>query len=63
MAVVGLEKTLNTITEEDEMIDVCVVVKNPDYEGEECPVASSFDIVISTVDDSAGSSLPVYIEK
>ena len=54
MAVVGLEKTFYTVTQEDEMIDVCVVVKNPNYEGEECPVASSFDIVISTVDDSAG---------
>ena len=54
MAVVGLEKTFYTVTEEDLMIEVCVVVKNPDYEGEECPVASSFDIIISTVDDSAG---------
>ena len=54
MAVVGLEKTFYRISVEDEMIEVCVVVKNPDYEGEECPVASSFDIVISTVDDSAG---------
>ena len=54
MAVVGLEKTLYKISEEDEMIDVCVVVKILNYEDEECPVASSFDIVISTVDDSAG---------
>ena len=54
MAVVGLEHTFYRVAEEEEMIDVCVVVKNPDYEGEECPVAPSFHIVISTVDDSAG---------
>ena len=54
MAVVGLEKTFYAVAEEEKMIEVCVVVKNPDYEEEGCPVVSSFDIVISTVDDTAG---------
>ena len=54
MAVVGLEKTFYTVAEENLMIDVCVVVKNPEDEDEECPVAFFFDLVVSTVNGSAG---------
>ena len=54
MAVVGLNQTLYSIMEEDLEVVVCVVVGNPDNPDEPCPVATSFDVIFSTVDDTAG---------
>ena len=56
MAVVGFNQTVYSATEEDVEVWVCVVVDlvNPNYPNESCPVASAFDVLLSTVDDTAG---------
>ena len=54
VAVVGLNQTLYSIMEEDLQVVVCVVVGNLDKPDETCPVAFAFDVVFSTLDDTAG---------
>ena len=50
--VVGWEETLYTTSESDEVVEVCVMATgtNP-----HCPYNIPFDLLLTTVDNSAGS--------
>ena len=47
-AKVGLENTSYTVSEDDDVVEVCAIVDSPYI------VAFSFDVHLSIVDDSAG---------
>ena len=53
-AVVGLEKTFYSISEDDPqgVVEVCVIVYRANNNN--CPIPFSFDVNISTVEDSEG---------
>ena len=53
--VVGLEKQLFKVNEEDELVEVCVVVDSPSID---CPVKYSFNVSIWTEDGEAGKLVP-----
>ena len=49
---VGLEKTYYEVSEEvDDVVEVCAVVSSPNTA---CPIAFSFEVVISSNDYTAG---------
>ena len=50
-AVVGVERTEKSVSEDVGVVEVCVVVTSPDIN---CPVEFPFNIGVSTVDGSAG---------
>ena len=51
MAVVGLETSVYSVTEDDGVVEVCAVVLSPIME---CPIDFAFTVILSTSDDSAG---------
>ena len=53
--VVGLERTLYRVYEEDEFVEVCVVVYRLSID---CPVQYSFNVSIWTEDREAGKLVP-----
>ena len=54
VAVVGLSHTMYSTMEEDLMVEVLIVVKSVSDPNENCPVALSFAVRLSTLDGSAG---------
>ena len=50
-AVVGLERTIFTVTENMGVVELCARVFEPDIE---CPIEFPFDVVLSTADRTAG---------
>ena len=50
-AEVGLEKTFYQVSETDGVVVVCVVIYEPDIS---CPIEFPFDVMLSTIDGSAG---------
>ena len=54
MAVVGLERTFYEVMEEVGVVEVCVIVYQPDG-GITCPIAIPFNVSLSTLDGTAGS--------
>ena len=55
-AVVGLEKTFYSATEDVGVVEVCAIVYSPTIV---CPIAFPFDVHLSTRDDSAGKHCPL----
>ena len=51
MAVVGLEQTFYSTSEDRGSVEVCVVVHLPDID---CPIQFPFTVLLSTTDFSAG---------
>ena len=51
-AVVGLEKTFYSVSEDDGMLEVCAIVTSPDIG---CPIQFPFQVSLSTTDGSAGT--------
>ena len=52
MAVVGLEQTIFTVTEEDVgFVELCIDVSSPLIE---CPVQFPFKVQLSTLDETSG---------
>ena len=49
----GLERTLYSVTEGVGEVEVCAVVYSPNSE---CPVGFSFDVILSTINGSAGNN-------
>ena len=47
----GLEKTFYQVSEDVGVVEVCVIVYSPSIT---CPVALSFDVILSTEDFTAG---------
>ena len=56
MAVVGLEQTFFRVSEDVVVVELCAVVSSPDID---CPIAFPFEIILSTLDGSAGKSIIV----
>ena len=50
-AVVGLERTLYSVSEDVGVVEVCAIVYSPTID---CPIAFSFDVSLSTSDNTAG---------
>ena len=50
-AVVGLERTIYQVSEDDGVVEVCAVVYSPVIE---CPIQFSFNLELTTIDGSAG---------
>ena len=50
-AVVGLEKTIYSVSEDVGVVEVCAIVYSPTIV---CPIAFPFDVSLSTDDGSAG---------
>ena len=50
-AVVGLERTIFTVSENVGVVELCAHVFQPDIE---CPVEFPFNVILSTVDRTAG---------
>ena len=53
MAVVGLERTFYSVSEDVGVVEVCAIVYQPDS-GITCPITFPFDVSLSTLDGSAG---------
>ena len=53
-AVVGLEKTIYSVSEDDGMLEVCAIVTTPDIG---CPIQFPFQVSLSTTDGSAGTDI------
>ena len=53
VAVVGLEETFYQVSETDGVVEVCVVIYEPDIV---CPIEFPFDVSLSTFDESAGKT-------
>ena len=51
VAVVGLEKTVYVVSETVGMVEVCVVVHQPNTEP--CPISFPFEVVLSTINGTA----------
>ena len=51
VAVVGLERTFYTVTEDVDVVEVCAIVEYVDP----CPISFPFEVILSTRDGSAGS--------
>ena len=54
MAVVGLEKTFYSVSEDVGVVKVCAILYSPAIN---CPIAFPFDIGLSTSDNTAGNIL------
>ena len=54
MAVVGLEKTFYSVSEDVGVVEVCAIVYSPTID---CPIAFPFDVGLSTLDNTAGNIL------
>ena len=54
MAVVGLERVLYQVREDVEVLQLCVSILSPVTE---CPIAFSFNVSISTSDNTAGKQV------
>ena len=50
-AVVGLEKTLYSVSEDEGVVEVCAIVYSPTID---CPIEFSFNVNLSTSDRTAG---------
>ena len=50
-AVVGLERTLYSVSEDVGVVEMCAIVYSPTIA---CPIAFSFDVSVSTSDNTAG---------
>ena len=50
-AVVGLERTFYSVSEDVGVVEVCAIVYSPTID---CPIAFSFDVSLSTSDNTAG---------
>ena len=50
-AVVGLERTLYSVSEDVGVVEVCAIVYSPIID---CPIAFSFNVSLSTSDSTAG---------
>ena len=48
---VGLERTIFTVSEDVDTVELCARVFEPDIE---CPIEFPFDVVLSTADRTAG---------
>ena len=48
---VGLERTLYQVSEDDGVVEVCAIVYSPNIT---CPITFSFNASLSTNDDNAG---------
>lgn len=55
MAVVGLERTEYVVPEDVGVVELCAIVYEPNG-NIECPIDISFEVQLSTIDDSAGSA-------
>ena len=51
-AIVGLQATAYTVSEDDDTLTVCAVVTSPDIM---CPIQLSFNVTLTVVDDVAGT--------
>ena len=51
-AVVGLERTFYSVSEDVGMLEVCAIVASPDIG---CPIQFPFQVSLSTTDGSAGT--------
>ena len=51
MAVVGLERTIYMVTETQDEVEICAIVREPIND---CPITFPFEVVLSTLDDTAG---------
>lgn len=51
VAVVGLESTLYTMTEDAGLVEVCAVMYSPNIT---CPIEFPFNVYLSTTDGTAG---------
>ena len=51
VAEVGLERTIYQVSEDDGVVEVCVVVYSPVIE---CPIQFAFEVRLSTTNNSAG---------
>ena len=56
VAELGLERTFYQVSEDDGIVEVCAVVYNPVIE---CPIQFSFDIRLTTTNDSAGKETAI----
>ena len=56
-AVVGVERTEQSVSEDVGVVEVCVVVTSPEIS---CPIQFPFNISLSTADGSAGSSYMLF---
>ena len=54
VAVVGLEKTFYSVSEDVGVVEVCAIVYSPTID---CPIAFPFDVGLSTLDNTAGNIL------
>ena len=56
VAVVGLENSVYSVTEDDGVVEVCAVVQSANMESPnmECPIDFAFTVILLTSDDSAG---------
>ena len=57
VAVVGLEETFYRVSETDGVVEVCVVVYEPNIS---CPIEFPFDIMLSTTEGSAGKVVIIH---
>ena len=48
---VGLEKTIYSVSENVGLVETCVIVYSPNIN---CPIAFPFDVGLSTSDNTAG---------
>ena len=55
-AVVGLEKTIYSVSEYVGMVEVCAIVYSPTVD---CPIVFPFDVSLSTSENTAGTILVV----
>ena len=53
VAVVGLEETFYNVSEDVGIVEVCVIVYEPD--DDLCPISFPFQVQLSTSDGTAGS--------
>ena len=51
VAVVGLERTIYMVTETQDEVEICAIVREPISD---CPITFPFEVVLSTLDDTAG---------
>ena len=55
-AVVGLERTIDQVSEDVGVVEVCVIVNSPSVE---CPIQFSFDVRLSTNNGTAGELITI----
>ena len=55
MAVVGLERTEYVVSEDVGVVELCAIVHEPNG-NIECPIGISFEVQLSTNNESAGSA-------